>query len=198
VRHHRTVWLRDAYLILVDELEGAGGHSAEATFQLPSGTQAVLDGNRLLIREEFVLSWCATSALDAELRAGGPEPDEGWIAPSLEVRRSAGRLVLKGSFAERLSILTIVADLRVWSRGILATTIAQPGHALLQQIGDRTIVDTVVAASAPVTTAAKYEMDGTIGVWRERAGIVIETDCIGGTFMRPSPIATGADASASG
>ena len=137
VRHRRTVWLRaPGYLVLLDEIVGRGSHDVAAGFQFSPGVlqldaveaMAVLDGR-------FALRWIGTAPIAAETVSGGPTPLDGWVAPSLGVRRPAPRL--------RLTFETPPGG----------------GAALLSVLGDREVVRVEVGRS-PAASALEARVAG--------------------------------------
>jgi len=111
VLHRRAVWLRpDSYLLIYDEFTGHGEHELTVHYQFapgrleqPAADAAVFDG-------AVELLWVGTEPWRATSACGGPEPGDGWIAPSLGVRVPAPRLTLTCvTDRPRTSLLTMLA-----------------------------------------------------------------------------------------
>ncbi len=94
VRHRRTVWLRPAaWLVVYDELSGAGAHTYEANYQFAPGTLRDL-GGAARFDDSVDVVWASAQTWTPRVAIGGPGPADGWIAPSLGVRVPAPRLTL--------------------------------------------------------------------------------------------------------
>lgn len=112
VTHRRTVWLRDeGYVILYDEVLGAGRHAIRAHYQFAPGRLTFDGGSTAVFDGRYELSWTATTDTTASSACGGTGPAEGWVSTSLGVREAAPHLMLDLAFvAPRTALLTILAD----------------------------------------------------------------------------------------
>jgi len=109
VTHRRAVWLHETGIcIICDQFTGTGSHDIEINYQFAPGVAALGDATAVLY-EHAELAWTGTTALTSELRCGGAEPHQGWIAPSLGRRVAAPRLTLKGRFQAPVSMYLTVA-----------------------------------------------------------------------------------------
>jgi hypothetical protein len=105
------VWLRPGYVVLYDELTGRGVHDLELNFQFAPGVLEATGHDRSCFENRFEIVWATSVELTARIVTGGPEPEDGWIAPSLGIRRPAPRLSLSGRFSgHRTCVLTLVLD----------------------------------------------------------------------------------------
>ena len=106
VLHRRAIWVRErGYIVVCDELEGAGSHDVELTFQFAPG-RLVLGDTHTSFDDAADLYWFAKGELTPGIHEGGAAPDAGWIAPSLGVKTAAPRLVLACSATLPATIVT--------------------------------------------------------------------------------------------
>lgn len=109
VTHRRLVWLHDRGRLLVfDEFIGSGEHDLEVNYQFAPGALAPGGHDRVVFDNAVDVTWAGTVTFDMELRCGGANPDDGWIASSLGVRRPAPRLTLRAHMAGRSTALLAV------------------------------------------------------------------------------------------
>jgi hypothetical protein len=124
VTHRRVVWVRcRGYAVVADFLEGTGEHDVELTYQFAPGTLSSGDG-QASFGGDVDLRWFGSSRLVATVFEGGPQPHEGWIAPSLGVKLAAPRLVLATRTSVPATFITILLDR---SRQVLEATRDQKG-----------------------------------------------------------------------
>jgi hypothetical protein len=179
VRHRRLVWLRAGYLIVYDELTGAGAHRVEVNFQFAPEVEALLEESNLTLNGRFVMSWSANSIMSASLRRGEDGPDGGWIAPRLGSRVPAPRLTLSTTFADALYVLTILTD----SARMPHDTARFEDGMLLHRLGGGGNRETVFAPTVGSAVYAGCSTDGRIGVVRERGARVVSCEQAGGSFI---------------
>jgi len=182
ITHRRTVWLRPGgYVVLYDELFGSGRHTVELVFQLAPDLLPILSPSGYAAESDDVaIAWCASGGLSAHLECGGSVPESGWVAPHLGQRVAAPRLSLKGTMADRLTVLTVIVDRRVWPSGPLVEVHESGLVAYLEAPHQR---DVVLAAVDGVARAAGYETDAPLAAWRlTEANITSEQ--VTGTFAR--------------
>jgi hypothetical protein len=182
ITHRRTVWLRpDGYVVLYDELFGRGSHSIEIVFQFSPGLHPTHSAATSAVEDDdVVLAWCATGALEPIVSTAGSGPDGGWVAPHLGLRVPATRLALKGTMIDRATVLTIVADRRVWTAGIAARA---HESGLLMRLENDTRCETVLAAVDGRARVDGFETDAPVAAWRHERGMWTPSR-ITGTFAR--------------
>jgi hypothetical protein len=185
VVHRRTVWLRPGgYFLILDEFEGQGGHDIEVNFHLPPAS-ARLEAGYLATDIGVAVHWMGSSAVSAELRQGGAQPDEGWIAPSLGVRVAVPRLRLRVAFSEPSTrVLTLVAD----SRRVRGIGSLGPVAAVGERTPAFTVVlaegtDSIIAAGGRRIDIGGLCTDARIAIWREAGEHMVETIRVGGTYQ---------------
>jgi hypothetical protein len=161
----------------------------ELNFQLPPGAKGRLGTSGLVTGDELGFSWIGSQPLTATVREGGMTPDQGWVAPSVGVRCPAPRLTLTSTLRrQHEAVLTIVADragMRVAEvRPLMGKEYGLP-LAIEVTAGD--FIDRIVATGGrSVTVANVFETDASLAIWRFKHGGVMETERLGGTFMRLS------------
>jgi hypothetical protein len=125
VRHRRTVWLRPGeWLVVHDELSGAGAHTYEANFQFAPGTLRDLGGEACFDDAVDVI-WASAQTWTARFSTGGAGPADGWIAPSLGIRVPAPRLTLTCAAAPPVHLLVVLAHRSGGGASATWTAIAQ-------------------------------------------------------------------------
>lgn len=113
VVHRRLAWLRPGgYVILYDELAGAGGRQFDVIFQFAPGRVQLADGRGSVgFDDRFDVAWAATVPVEPAISCGGDTPAAGWVAPSLGVRVPAPRVCLRGvTGRNRTIVLTVITD----------------------------------------------------------------------------------------
>lgn len=103
VQHERTVGLRAAgYAVVLDRLVGRGRHGVTVHYHFAPGSARLgHDGRSVQWDDHAELSWVSHEPFTPTVvPGGGPNPEDGWIAESLEVARSAPRLALEASALE--------------------------------------------------------------------------------------------------
>jgi hypothetical protein len=190
VLHRRTAWLRpDGYVILYDEVTGAGRHEVEFVFQFAPGDLSwEAGGSTVALDDRFELAWAASGEVAASVSHGGPGPSGGWVVPSLGVRSPASRLSLTASMSGgRLGLLTVVADRRRAGdrRGRRVTTTAGPGLLHARVAGDG-FADDVYADPRDGTTAPGIRTDAPLAVVRRQGQVVLDAVQAGGTHVSAS------------
>lgn len=97
VTHRRLVWLQArGQLFVYDEFLGGGEHALDVNYQFAPGTLAPRGHDHVMFDDAVDVTWAGTVTFDLDVRCGGANPDDGWIASSLGVRRTAPRLTLRG------------------------------------------------------------------------------------------------------
>jgi hypothetical protein len=178
VVHRRAVWVRErGYIVVCDLLEGAGSHHVELTFQFAPG-RLVLAGARASFDDAVDLSWFAPMELAARVHEGGATPDAGWIAPSLGVKTPAPRLVLAGSVATPVTVVTVLADVAPQR---LSLRFADAGKVGPIRVAGCGWADWVVATGLGDGAAHGLQSDALLAAWREDNGRFIPDGRVGGS-----------------
>jgi hypothetical protein len=159
VTHRRAVWMRPGgYLLVYDEFTGRGEHTLEVNYQFAEGVLR-LDDASAVFDDSVEVIWVGSTAWRSSVRCGGESPQDGWICPSLGVRRPAPRLGLIARFvAPRTSVLFVLAS-RVGADPRISA-VAGGGEAgwRLVAVSGAEYTDWVAAAGisdgSPVTTDA--------------------------------------------
>jgi hypothetical protein len=133
VRPRRTVWLKPGeWLVVHDELSGAGTHDYEVNYQFAPGTLLDLDG-MARFDDAVDVVWASAQAWTARFAAGGPGPADGWIAPSLGVRVPAPRLTLTcAASAPPVHLLVVLAPRSIRGAGSALAAVAHACDAHLR------------------------------------------------------------------
>jgi hypothetical protein len=182
VTHRRAVWLRpDGYLVILDELTGTGRHDFEANFQFAPGDLDLTAQDRATFDGSIEVCWTGTDDWRAEVRCGGPSPQDGWICPSLGVRVAAPRLTLTAT-ADRpsVSLLTVLASARPAERRLSIAEAGAAGSRLIAVRGEHP----TAWITARGLSGGPIETDALVGICRMRNGRDVEADRIGGTVFR--------------
>jgi hypothetical protein len=172
VVHRRAVWLHaSGYCIICDQFSGDGSHTVDLTFQLAPGS-ATLSDDSIVLFDHAELTWASTVEVHAQLRCGEPDPDGGWIAPSLGIRLAAPRLELRSRFRAPSATCLTLAVPRV--PGEARRTIVRPVGAGRVAIGVRTDATSVEWIEAPTGHAAQSarELIASLRFWREETSAV--------------------------
>jgi hypothetical protein len=112
-----------------DEFTGSGEHDLEVNFQFAPGTLAPSGHDRVVFERAVDVTWAGTVTFDMEVRCGGTNPDDGWIASSLGVRCPAPRLTLSGHMAGGITaLLTLITVRASSSRAGVDQRVATPAR----------------------------------------------------------------------
>jgi hypothetical protein len=181
VTHRRAVWRRpEGYLLICDEFVGHGEHEIEVNFQFAPGTLNMPDANRAIFDGFAEMVWVGNGTWLAETRCGGPDPEDGWICPSLGERQPAPRLTLTSStIGHRTSLLTVLADRRRFPRrasllrsGTAGTLVAVAGDAHIDWV-----------AAAGIAHGSAINTDALLAVCRVGADGEVERISTGGAHL---------------
>jgi hypothetical protein len=157
--HRRLVWLRpQGYVVIYDEFDSAGEHDVELNFQFAPGTLELV-GPDTARYGDVQLAWMSSSPFAAEINNGGPNPDQGWIAPSLGVRIPAPRLTLSGRLSRRATVATVFAAPRT-PEGI---TVFVEGNSIAVR---GAVFEDRVAVGGPEVGDRSAERMGPVAIWR--------------------------------
>jgi hypothetical protein len=109
VIHRRAVWLHETgCCVICDQFTGGGSHDIDINYQFAPGL-ARLSGKSGVLFDNAEMAWTGSAPIEARLRCGEPDPEGGWVAPSLGVRVPAPRLTLRFRFdAPVVTCLTVV------------------------------------------------------------------------------------------
>lgn len=189
VVHRRTVWLRDeGYLIILDEVLGSGRHTVQASFQFAPGTLEDEGPAAVLFNGRFELAWSCTTDSKATIVTGANGPDGGWLAHSLGVREAAPRLVVDfATGGARTALLTVVADRTrvVGGARRISAGRSRPELSLCVRAAAG-CEDLVIAGDGQ--QLGGIETDAAVMAVRACRGRVIETRCIGGSYLGASDV----------
>jgi len=181
VTHRRAVWLRPGgSLIVCDQFEGRGTHDLEVTYQFAPGTLEARGPLAVTYDRAVDLVWAGGDAWEPDLRCGGPDPQDGWICPSLGVRVPAPRLTLRTRSSGPLTTLLTVLAVRSDDGPRAATVRVQGAAPPLIAITGRDTIDWVFAGDEQ----GVIDTDARVGVCRVRGADIVETLHIGGTHVR--------------
>lgn len=182
VIHRRAVWLRpQSYLLIHDEFVGTGAHDLTVTYQFAPGVLepdpaggAVFDGGA-------EIAWLGSQPWRMVTACGGPEPWDGWIAPSLGIRQAAPRLTLACTSASpRTSLLTVIAARVGPGRRIaLRQGGGADGALALVSAGD----DLDCVAAAGIAGSRVIDTDALLAVGRVGADGAIAASSTGGSRL---------------
>ena len=184
--HRRLVWLRPGgYVIVYDEFECRREHDVELNFQFAPGqldvttTNACFDGN-------IHLTWSSSQIrLAARHTAGGATPAEGWIAPSLGVRKPAPRLTLSGRAVPPYSAtLTVIARHNTAPCFSVSRLPAEGNLNDVVKVTLGELEDYVCAGATASPHQSELYTNGKIAVWTYRSGQQIAAAQVGGSFVR--------------
>lgn len=185
ILHRRVAWLRPGeYAILWDEVTGAGAHELQFRFQFAPGAAELCSRQHMLFDGFTDIVWASTAATTADIRCGGPTPGDGWIAPSLGVRRPAPVLTIRAPFISgRVTLLTVLAHRRVTGGGPRVSIVREDACGTAVNVRGRSATDWIVSGEAG--GLLPFETDGKLGVWSVRNGCVTEARAVGGRRVRP-------------
>ena len=184
VRHRRAVSLQQDYLVLYDEFVGIGEHDLEVNFQFAPGVVEPDPRGGVLFDGIAETVWTSNVAWHSELRRGGPSPQDGWIAPSLGVRREAPRLTLRARTANpRTSLLTVLAlrSDRHPRVCIVPVEGAEEDQPALLAVSAEGLIDWVTLSNS--TAEAPIATDAYVAVCRLVRGTAVERLRVGGTYL---------------
>jgi hypothetical protein len=175
VIHRRAVWRRaPSYMVIYDEFVGDGEHTLEVNFQFAPGDLHLRHETAASFSNFADMTWVSDAAWTTELRCGGESPADGWICPSLGVRRPAPRLSMRARTAgHRTALLTIVSDRSV---AHCASVASVPGAIL---VSAESWADLVVAPS--LSRGGPMLADGYVAVCRVDERGEQERSAAGGT-----------------
>jgi hypothetical protein len=185
VTHRRTAWLRpDGYVVIYDELTGAGEHDLEAVFQFAPG-RAEMNSSWMVYEDQYELVWICSAPVRARVSYAGDGPASGWIAPSLGIREPAPRLTLEFSITDRrVGLLTILADRRRHgasaARRVIAVEGVQDG-LLRARVAGSGYADEVIAAVEGAAATSEVDTDAPLVIMRRTNSVVREALQAGGT-----------------
>jgi hypothetical protein len=110
VRHTRTVVLKPGVCVAIfDELAGDDDHTFEIGFLCAPERRVVRGGADLAI-DQLAMRITANVAIEVRTASGETDGNTGWVAPSLDVRQPATRIVASGRHHAPLTqVLTLVA-----------------------------------------------------------------------------------------
>jgi hypothetical protein len=172
-------------VIVYDEFECRREHDVELNFQFAPGqldvttSNACFDGN-------VHLTWSSNQIrLDARRTAGGATPGEGWIAPSLGVRKPAPRLTLSGRAVPPYSATLTVIARHNTAPGFSVSRLPPEGNlndAVKVNLGE--LEDYVCAGATAGPPRSEVYTNGKIAVWTFRSGQQIAAAQVGGSFVR--------------
>jgi heparinase II/III-like protein len=115
VRHRRRVlFVKPRYWVLVDDLTGSARHQVQLRFQLaPSEVELEEDGwTRAVVGERaLLLRSFASVPLTRRVRAGGEEPQEGWLSTGYGQWQPAPVVVLSVEADLPLRVVTLLHPL---------------------------------------------------------------------------------------
>ena len=178
VTHRRTVWRRPGgYVLIHDEFVGRGYHDIEVTYQFAPGALARCGEGAVVFDDFAQLGWIGSGTWQAELRAGGETPADGWICRSLGVRVAAPRLILTGSMTDSpVSLLTVIAER---SLRVQQVAIGESSLIALARGGD---VEWV--AGAGVSDGGPIDTDAKLAVCRTAPNVDIDPEIAQGSVVR--------------
>lgn len=193
--HRRLVWLRPGgYVIVYDEFECRREHDLELNFQFAPGDLHIVYPWLATFNNDVEVGWAGSGELRADLHCGGPEPDQGWVAPSLGVLVAAPRLTLSGRVGAAPS-----AALTVFAAHVSAED-AQPGAAASSRIAvlssqERRGANSLIRVTGPDFTdyigapsIARHDLlgatDAPVAIWRFREDRNVDAVQMGGTYVR--------------
>ena len=182
VTHRRAVWLRaDSYVLIHDEFIGSGRHELMVTYQFAAGTLVHDEPDGVVFDDAVDLVWAGGEMWTPSVAIGGPEPGDGWIAPSLGIRQAAPRLTLTCTTDRpRTSLLTILAARQAASRRVTrVSSTGQQGRLAL--VRSRTSVDCIAAAG--VAASHPIDSDARVAVCRVGLDGKVSTGRIGGSRL---------------
>ena len=166
------------YTLVYDEFDGSGKHDLEVNYQFAPGRLEQPHEQGVLYDGRVEAVWIGNPAWRAQIRTGGPSPEDGWIAPSLGVRQSAPRLSLRSQFAQpKASILTLFA-----ARQGTAPRVSLVSSAAVLRVMGPDYIDWIAAPR--LTSGGPLQTDALVGVCRVRDGLPIETANMGGTYVQ--------------
>jgi hypothetical protein len=182
VIHRRAVWLRpDSCVLIYDEFVGSGKHDLTVNYQFAPGGLEPSAPDRVTFDGRVDIAWAGSHHWTATRVCGGEGPEEGWIAPSLGIRRPAPRLVLQcTSSAPRTSLLTVIAA-RIGDGPRVDILEEREADGALALVSAADHVDCVAAAG--VSRSHPIDTDALLAVCRIRGDGTIETNRIGGARL---------------
>ena len=183
--HRRVAWMRaDGYVIFWDEITGEGEHQLELRYQFAPGPAKMLCGHSLLFDDFAETGWAASVSASSDLRMGGPEPRDGWIATSLGVRRPAPVLIVAATFkAPRATFLTVFADRRISAGAPRLAVIRNDNRGMAVAVRNRHAVDWIVTGD--MKGKLPFRTDGKLAIWKVTDGHITDVSSIGGQELHP-------------
>ena len=185
VIHRRVAWLRpDGYVIFWDEVAGEGEHNLELRYQFAPGTAKLTGGNRVVFDDFAETRWVSSVATTGDVRIGGPQPSDGWIATGLGVRGPAPVLAIAAPFeAPRAIFLTAFADRRITAGIPRLSVMRNANRGIAIAVRNARSVDWIV--SGDMEGQLPFQTDAKLAVWKVQDGHVIEARSVGGQFVSP-------------
>ena len=181
VVHKRGCWVREnGYVVICDQLSGAGIHDVEITFQFAPGELRCSD-EAAHFNGVADLHWFAPAPLRAFVSTGGAEPGGGWIAPSLGIKQAAPRLVLQATARLPLTIVTIVADV---SANVLDVHEVELGGAQLLSVRGRTWTD-LLQIGGERRPSSPFHTDALVAAWQAVDTWIVADGYVAGTYQHP-------------
>jgi hypothetical protein len=190
VTHRRAVWLRPGHcLVICDEFTGRGEHEFELNFQFAPGELALLSGHSALFDGSIDVVWAGSGRWTADAGAGGPEPDSGWIAPSLGIRTPAPRLRLQTrDDRSRMVLLTVLAK-RTAAAAAVEVVSVDGAAGPVPLIAAARVGGTDWIAAPGIAAGGPIDSDALVATVRVADSRVIASARIGGTALRADPVA---------
>jgi hypothetical protein len=113
IRHRRrVVYVKPAFWVVIDDLEGSGTATAELSWQFaPALVSLEPDGRADAVLASGARLWVlplSTCELQAFVKMGDTQPIRGWISPDYGVRQAAPMLVHAGLAALPMRVITVL------------------------------------------------------------------------------------------
>ena len=185
----RTPETGDSFRLMIFGMVSDGAQqrtAARRTEHLHRLAAALNNDGSLAFDECADLAWASSHPVTADLRQGGPRPDEGWIAPSLGVRVPAPRLRLRGEFTTgRMVVLSVLVNRTTTSAWRVFPYHGETSGCLALQVEGADVRDLVIAGTASkAAVGGVFETDALVAVHRERPGGNPELHHVGGSYVR--------------
>jgi uncharacterized heparinase superfamily protein len=171
VTHRRGVWLRPGgYLVICDMFEGDGRHQLEINYQFAPGRLERIEHAAAVFDDHTELVWTGRDGWHAAISCGGPNPQDGWIAPSLGILQPAPRLTLTTAMDGATVFLVTVVAARTSGerRTSVVNTMHGAGIVAVAGAGHTDFVTVpVLSAEGPIRSdaviaIARLDDDGTV------------------------------------
>jgi hypothetical protein len=186
VIHRRIVWLRpEHYVIIWDEVSGEGNHDLDLRYQFAPGRAELLSAHTLSFDGLAECGWVASVPTTSDLRTGGSQPNEGWIARSLGVRQPAPALAVRAAFqAPRTVFMTVVADSRAVGAASRIALMTNRDVGLAVAVRNADSVDWIV--SGDVAPDLPFQTDAKLAIWKLRDRRVVDMCTVGDGEVYPA------------